>query len=241
MTDLSGKVALVTGAGQGLGEATAMALARAGATVVCADINTERTQQVVGNIEREGCTGMSLRLDVSSEESVQNAIESVLKQFNRIDILVNNAGIDLTVPFDELSVADWDRIVSVNLRGPFLMAKYVLPHLYRQQSGHIVNIASTAAKRMWANAAAYHATKWGLVGLSHALYVEARQHNVKVSAIIAGGMRTPFILDRFPDTDPNKLQDPKDVAETIIYILGQPLSTIIPEVVVLPLHETSWP
>jgi len=145
------------------------------------------------------------------------------------------------VPFTELKVSDWDRVMGVNLRGPFLMCKYVLPIMYGQRSGHVVNVASTAAKRMWSNASAYHASKWGLIGLSHSLFTEARQCNVKVSAIIAGGMRTPFILDRFPDTPLTNLQDPKNVADTIVYVLGQPQDTIIPEVMVLPLNETSWP
>jgi NADP-dependent 3-hydroxy acid dehydrogenase YdfG len=111
----------------------------------------------------------------------------------------------------------------------------------RQGSGHIVNIVSTAAKRAWANASAYHASKWGLLGLSHALHVEARPHRIKVAAVIAGGMRTPFLLDRFPDLDPGLLQDPRNVAETVRFVLTQPADTVIPEVTVIPMRETSWP
>jgi NADP-dependent 3-hydroxy acid dehydrogenase YdfG len=180
-------------------------------------------------------------LDVRDEASVKKAVETVMQRYGRIDILINNAGTDKTVPFTDLSTDDWDRVIGVNLRGPFLMCKYVLPIMYTQRSGHVINIASTASKRMWANAAAYHASKWGLMGLSHALYVEARECNVKVTAVVAGGMQTPFILDRFPDTPLTNLQDPKNVAETIIFVLCQPLETIIPEVMVMPLRETSWP
>lgn len=111
----------------------------------------------------------------------------------------------------------------------------------RQAQGHIVNVVSTAAKRAWANASAYHASKWGLLGFSHALHVEARPHNVKVTALVAGGMRTPFLLDRFPDIDLNVLQDPRSVAETVLFVLTQPAGTVIPEVMVLPMRETSWP
>jgi short-subunit dehydrogenase len=107
--------------------------------------------------------------------------------------------------------------------------------------GHIVNIASTASKRAWPNAAAYHATKWGLLGLSHALHAELRPQGIKVSAILAGGMRTPFLLDRFPDIDPNVLQDPKNVAQAVKFVLMQPEETVIPEVMVLPMRESSWP
>src|SRR6476646_2668481 len=104
-----------------------------------------------------------------------------------------------------------------------------------------VNIVSTAAKRAWANAAAYHASKWGLLGLSHALHVEARPHRVKVTAVVAGAMRTPFILDRFPDTPLDVLQDPRNVAATVRFVLEQPAETVIPEVMVVPMRETSWP
>jgi short-subunit dehydrogenase len=111
----------------------------------------------------------------------------------------------------------------------------------QQGSGHIINIISTAAKRAWPNASGYHASKWGLLGLSHALHTEARPHGVKVTALVAGGMRTPFLLDRFPDIDESTLQDPRNVAETIRFVLSQPAETVIPEVMVLPMRETSWP
>jgi short-subunit dehydrogenase len=110
-----------------------------------------------------------------------------------------------------------------------------------RHSGHIINIVSTAAKRAWANASAYHASKWGLLGLSHALHVEARKHGVKVTALVAGGIRTPFLLERFPDIDPGVLQDPRNVAATVRFLLSQPAETVIPEIMVLPMRETSWP
>ena len=147
----------------------------------------------------------------------------------------------MTLPIDELSVTDWDRIVAVNLRGPFLMSKAVFPIMKKQKSGYIMNVTSTAAKRAWANASAYHASKWGLLGFTHALHVEARPHNVKVSALVVGGMRTPFLLERFPDIDTSTLQDPANVAETIRFMLTQPMETVLPEVMVLPMKETSWP
>ncbi|NJN86649.1 MAG: SDR family oxidoreductase, partial [Leptolyngbyaceae cyanobacterium SL_7_1] len=159
----------------------------------------------------------------------------------QLDGLINNAGTDITLSVEELSIADWDKVMGVNLRAPFVLSKAVFPVMKQQGSGHIVNITSTAAKRAWANASAYHASKWGLLGFSHALHVEGRPHGVKVTAVIAGGMRTPFLLDRFPDLDPQVLQDPKNVAETIRYVLMQPTETVIPEVTVIPMRESSWP
>ena len=101
--------------------------------------------------------------------------------------------------------------------------------------------ASTASKRAWPNASAYHATKWGLLGLSHALHAELRPLGIKVTAVIAGGMKTPFLLDRFPDIDVATLQDPANVARAVHFALSMPAESVIAEIMVLPMRETSWP
>ncbi len=238
---LAGKVALVTGGGRGLGEAICRSLAEAGAIVVPADIRAELVGKLVRDLEEEGRTARGVALDVADESQIDSVVGDIVNEYGRFDILINNAGTDLTVSIEELSIADWDRIMSVNLRAPFVLSKRVLPVMRQQGHGHIVNIASTAAKRAWANAAAYHASKWGLLGFSQALHVEARQVGVKVTAVICGGMRTPFLLDRFPDIDVNNLQDPKNVAATVRFVLLQPAETVIPEVMVIPMRETSWP
>jgi NAD(P)-dependent dehydrogenase (short-subunit alcohol dehydrogenase family) len=241
LKELEGRVALVTGGGRGLGEAICKTLARAGVTVVVGDIRDEQAEEVARGICAKEGRARSMRLDVTDETGASQVIAQITAELGRLDVLVNNAGVDLTVPIDELSMADWDRIVAVNLRGPFLMAKLALGTMRRQKRGHIVNIVSTAAKRAWPNASAYHASKWGLLGLSHAMHVEARPHNIKVTAVVAGGMRTPFLLDRFPELDPAVLQAPENVAETIRFVLTQPDETVIPEIMVLPMRETSWP
>ncbi|HLJ97674.1 MAG TPA: SDR family oxidoreductase [Gemmataceae bacterium] len=241
MQDLQGKVALITGGGRGLGEATCRVLGASGAMVIAADIRQDLAETVAQQLRDVGRPAAALRLDVGDEREAQQAVEDMVTRHGRLDILINNAGTDSTLPLEELSVADWDRVLRTNLRGPFLLAKAAFPVMRKQGRGHIVNVVSTAAKRTWANATAYHASKWGLLGFSHALHVEARKHNIKVTAVISGGMRTPFILDRFPDVDPGVLQDPKNVAETIRFVLTQPEESVIPEVMVLPMRETSWP
>ena len=238
---LVGRVALVTGAASGLGAATAEVLGRAGATVVATDRRTDALAALTSRLEAEALGVEGEELDVASEASATWAMERVLARHQRLDVLVNNAGIDLTVPIEELGVDDFDRIIGVNLRGPFILSRLALRQMRARGEGHIVNVVSTAAKRAWPNAAAYHASKWGLLGLSHALHTEARPHGVKVTAVVAGGMRTPFLLDRFADLDPGLLQDPRNVAQTILHVLAQPPESVIPEVMVLPMRETSWP
>jgi NAD(P)-dependent dehydrogenase (short-subunit alcohol dehydrogenase family) len=237
---LAGRVALVTGGGSGLGAATAQVLAAAGMHVAIGDLAEGRVATAAA-IDEDGGSALPLHLDVTDAASASHGIDAIVERFGRLDVLINNAGVDRTAAFEELSLEDWDRILAVNLRGPVVMTRAALPALRASGHGHIVNIASTAAKRAWENASAYHATKWGLLGLSHALHTEGRRVGVKVTAVVAGGMRTPFLLERFPDLDPELLQDPRNVAETIRFVLEQPAETVIPEVTVLPMRETSWP
>ncbi|HEX8939877.1 MAG TPA: SDR family oxidoreductase [Candidatus Limnocylindrales bacterium] len=238
---LAGQVILVTGGARGLGEAICRSLAEAGATVVAADVRADLVEEVSSSLTAAGHAASSVVLDLADDSAIEAALERVVAEHGRLDVLVNNAGTDVTLPIEELSVADVDRVLGVNLRAPILLARAVLPRMKAQGSGHIVNVASTAAKRAWPNASLYHASKWGLLGFSHALHTEARPSGVKVTAVVAGGMRTPFLLDRFPDIDVGTLQDPRNVADTIRFLLTQPAETVIPEVLVLPMRETSWP
>lgn len=236
---LRGKVVVITGGSRGLGAATAQTLGAAGAQLVLADLDLTRARERAALLAERHIPSVAMSVDVGDEGQVRELIGRVCERFGHVDVVVNNAAIDITAPIGELDGAAWERVVRTNLTGPFLMIKYALEVMSR--GGHIVNVASTASKRAWPNAAAYHATKWGLLGLSHALHAELRPRGIKVSAIVAGGMRTPFLLDRFPDLDPGLLQDPMNVARAIRFVLTQPDETVVPEVMVLPMRETSWP
>ena len=229
-------VILITGGASGLGVALCRVLARDGATIIVADVQQEAAQQVAAEVG-----GHAYAVDLSDTGACAALIERVVADHGGLDVLVNNAGTDKTVSVEELEQADFDRVIDVNLRAPFALSKAAFPVMRAAGKGYIVNIVSTAAKRAWANASAYHASKWGLLGLSHALHVEGRPLGIKVTALVAGGMRTPFILDRFPDTPLENLQDPVNVAETVRFLLGQPADTVIPELMVVPMRETSWP
>ncbi len=238
---LNDAVAFITGGAQGLGEALCRSLGEAGTRIAVVDIHGDRAAALAGKLQQESIDCLPVSCDITDPTQDREAVQRVLDAYGRIDILVNNAAIDRTVPIEELDVEQWDRILATNLRGPFLLSKLMLPLMKQRRSGHIVNIVSTASKRAWANASAYHASKWGLLGFSHALHVEARPHQVKVVAVVSGGMRTPFLLDRFPDLDPGLLQDPRNVADTVRCLLQLPPETVVPEVMVLPMRETSWP
>ena len=248
MLDMRDKVAVVTGAGSGLGAATALALARRGVSVAAADVSQPRlgalARQLQAATGAEGATQhLPLPLDVSSAEQVEAGVNRVVSTFGRIDYLVSCAGIDYTLSLTDLSVEQFDRVLAVNLRGPFLLSRQVFPVMRAGGGGHIVNVASTAAIRTWANASAYTASKLGLVGFTRAIGVEGRPHNIRATTVFPGGMATSF-FDR-PDLevkpDPEKLNDPANVAEAIVFVLAQPAGSVVQEMLVTPLAETSWP
>jgi len=239
------QVAIVTGAGSGLGEATSRALARQGATVLAVDVHGDHAQRVAAEIRATGQRAVALTADVRHWDEVQAVADLAVTDYGHIDILVNNAAIDHTVSVDQMSIEQWDEVIAVNLRGAFLFCKAVLPAMQRQGRGHIVNVASTAAKRAWGQAAAYHASKWGLIGFTRGLGVEGRPRNIKASVVVPGGMRTHF-FDRFQGTsipmpDADKLQDPQAVADLIVFIVSRPEGSVIQEAIMTPLLETSWP
>jgi NAD(P)-dependent dehydrogenase (short-subunit alcohol dehydrogenase family) len=244
MVQLKDKVAFVTGAASGLGAAISRRLVSAGAKVVLADLTQDKASALAKELDPQGERTLALRLDVSQEDAVGDAIKQCEQRFGALDILINNAGTDVTAPIEEVSVSAWLKVLDTNLKGPYLLSKLALPTLRKSdggQGGHIVNVASTASLRAWPNASAYHASKWGLLGLSKALHAELRASGIRVSSLITGGMRTPFLLGRFPDLDPSKLQDPALVAESVHFLLTLPRDSVIAEITVLPREETSWP
>ncbi len=235
------KVAIVTGAASGLGEATTSVLTGAGHTVVALDLRPRTGTPAVDDSGQPAW----FAVDVSSEDAVNQTVEKVVDRFGRVDVVVNCAGIDHTYWIEDLTVEQFDRVLGVNLRGPFLLAKSVWPVMRRQGGGHIVNVASTAAVRAWSGASAYHASKFGLLGLSRGLGVEGRECGIDVTTIIPGGMQTHF-FDRFADQgipmpEVDTLQDPINVARTILYAISMPPGSVVQEIIVTPRSETSWP
>lgn len=248
---IAGRVALVTGAGRGLGAAILAELAAAGARVVAVDIDGDAASASAAAALATGRealptspdtgTARAFALDVRDRGAIASVVAAVAHDLGPVEILVNNAGVDRTAPFGDLTDDDWDAILGVNLRGAIDLTRAAWPGMVAAGRGHVVSIASTAAKRAWPNASAYHASKWGLLGFSHALHTEGRALGIAVTAIIAGGMRTPFLFDRFPDLDPDVLQEPANVARVVRFVLEAPAGTVVPEVLALPMRETSWP
>lgn len=243
--ELKGKVVLVTGAGSGLGEATARAFARQGCSVVCVDVNQQAAQRTSDALGARDTPSLAMGCDVADADSVSATIQQTIERLGRLDVVINCAAIDHTLSVEDMTINQWDQVIGVNLRGPFLLAKAALPVMREQRGGHIVNVASTAATRAWANASAYHASKWGLVGFGRGLGVEGRPYGIRVTTVIPGGMRTHF-FDRFADQgipmpQDEHLQSPANVADAIVFAVRMPAESVMQEMIVTPLTETSWP
>jgi NAD(P)-dependent dehydrogenase (short-subunit alcohol dehydrogenase family) len=183
--NLSGRVAIVTGAGSGIGRGIAQRFAKEGAAVAVADVDSLACSRVVEEI---GKSGMSCATDVTSPEEVRSLIQDVLERFGRLDILVNNAGRSFQAPVVAMPEDEWDAVINVNLRGSFLCAKYAGPHLMKSPFGRIINIVTTQGGVPYASA--YCASKAGLMALTQSLMYELAPYNVTVNAVCPGTVRT---------------------------------------------------
>lgn len=243
---LKGKVALVTGAGRGLGQVTSQELARAGVIVYVLDIDQKAADVSAQKIKAsltatEAGEVFGLACDVRDEKQAQEVVSKIVADQGRLDILINNAGVNVIATIETLSIAEWDRIVATNLRGAYVMSHLVFPIMKKQGSGNIINIVSSLAKRIKENSPAYVASKWGLLGLSQLLYMQGRQLGIKVTALSPSGMRTQLLLDRFPDIDQSKLMDPAQAAKVIRFILELPDDVAIPDLFMTAVKEETWP
>jgi len=246
---LQGQVALVTGASSGLGRASALALAQSGADVVLLARSADDLQQVVAELTPTGRRTLALPGDLAHEDDIVNAIARAIETFGHIDILVNAAGTDVPGPIVQLSTRDWDYVLDVNLRAPFLLAKAVFPYMSQARRGTIINISSVAGKRGWAHASAYCASKFGLTGLTQVLAAEGKAYGIRACVVYPGAMAThwglwsPAERDALPHEaqPPTKALPPAEVAALIVWIAAAPPELVLNEVIVSPLEESGWP
>jgi len=223
---LKDKVAIVTGAGQGIGKGIALALIKEGAKVVVSDI-TEKRNDVVKEIEKLGGEAIAVKADVSNRKEVEEMAKVTIEKFGKIDILVNNAGIYPLKPLIEMEEEDWDKVLNVNLKSVFNCTKAVLPKMVEQKSGNIINISSIAGAVVgYANLVHYASSKGGMLGFTRAAALELAQYKIRVNAIAPGAILTPGakvvgedVLEQMKQSNPLKiLGEPEDIANLVVFL-----------------------
>jgi len=199
MASLDNRVALVTGASQGIGRACALVLAQSGATVACAARNEEKLAQVVAEITSAGGNAAAFKMDVANEDEVKSATKAAIAQFGKIDILVNNAGITKDTLVMRMKRADWDSVIDTNLTGPYLCIQQVIGSMLKQRWGRIINISSIFGQMGQTGQANYAASKAGLIGLTMAMAREVASRNITVNAVAPGWIETAMTQDLNPE------------------------------------------
>ncbi|ESW82959.1 MULTISPECIES: SDR family NAD(P)-dependent oxidoreductase [unclassified Mesorhizobium] len=242
---LAGKVALVTGASSGIGEATAVALAAAGAKVAIAARRADRLEALAARIEEAGGAALRIEADVTSNDDVTAMVDKVVAEWGRLDILVNNAGVMLLSPAADAELDDWRRMVELNLLALMGVTKAALPHL-RAAKGHIVNVSSIAGRVANPGASGYAATKFGVVGFSESLRREVYADKVRVTVIEPGLVRTE-LGDHVTNPAAKAGLDQRlaamealtaeDIAAAILYAVGQPAHVNVNEIVIRPTDQ----
>jgi NAD(P)-dependent dehydrogenase (short-subunit alcohol dehydrogenase family) len=223
----TGRVALVTGAASGIGQATAVAFAREGARVAILDRTADALQPTAEAVREAGGEGLVLACDIARSEQVEAAIAETVATFGRLDIAFNNAGVEnVAAPVAEIALADWDRILDINLRGTFVCMKHEIAQMLRQGGGVIVNTASGAGIRGVAGGASYAASKHAVIGLTKSAALDYATANIRVNAVLPGNIATPM-MDRFTGGDIQKAIDlepvgrlgrPEEIAEAVLWM-----------------------
>ena len=238
MFDLTGKVALVTGARRGMGKSHALVLARQGAKVAVTDINQEECQLVADEIKAAGGEAAAFKMDVSSKAVVDAVFDSVIKQFGCLDILVNNAGIFAPKPALEITEEDWDKTININLKGEFLCAQRAAKEMAKNNWGRIINISSIASGQVGVGiewGAHYTASKGGIIGMTETLAIELASLGINVNAIAPGAIDAPMLqsgaeteeLKKYTERIPLKrIGKPEEVSAAVIFLASEEASYI---------------
>ena len=227
---LKGKKALITGAGSGIGKAVAVKFASLGIDLALAARTAEKLEETARICRELGVKAVVVPMDVTEEASVIKAVETSAGELNGLDIVVNNAGITQAGPLEGVSAEEFDRVFATNVRGPFLVCKYVLPFLKKSDYAEIINIASVVAHLGYPNQSIYAASKHALLGLSKSLANEVFRDDIRVHVIAPGGVYTEMVAQVRPDLDPAVCMLPEDIAEAAAFFVEHRTNAVVDEI-----------
>ena len=229
------ETALITGATEGIGRATAFALGRAGYRVgVCAR-TAAKVKQLVKELQGEGFEAAGATSDVGNADQVARMVDQIVHSLGNVDVLINNAGVLIGKPFEELTLEEWDTTMNTNVRSLFLVTRAVLPGMRKRRHGSIVNVASLAGRNGFVGGTAYTASKHAVLGFSRSLMLEVRKDNVRVIAVCPGSVDTSMLRDQpMLKPEPSRILQPEDVAGTILQVLTLPERALVSELDIRP-------
>ena len=218
--NLKDKVVLVTGASRGIGKAISIAVAQSGAEVILVARDEEKLKQVKEEINHFKGKAVVIKADFSKENEVIQLFEQIKKKYQRLDVLINNAGVASFGNTEDFPIEEFDKIMNVNIRSVFLACQKAIKLMKEKNNGYIINISSVVGFKGYKEQCAYGISKHGVMGLTKSLAVELQEQNIRVSAILPGGVYTDMVGDARPDLDISVLIDPKEIAHTILYLLS---------------------
>lgn len=239
MTRLAGKVALITGGGTGIGHAIAVAFAREGASVAVAGRRLEKVKEVAGALEKQGAAALALQCDVSNAKDADRTISETAKKFGKLNVLVNNAGTLSVSTVDTITEEDWDRVITTNLKGPFLMSRAALKEFHKIGGGTIVNIGSVLGLVAMKDRAAYCASKGGVTMLTKAMALDHAHENVRVNCICPSIVETELVKGLFDDSEQGKRLKQSRMGTIPLGRFGKP-ADVAELAVFLASDESSW-
>lgn len=234
-----GKVALLTGAGSGIGRATALAFNKEGAKIVITDISAEGGEQTLEMIKKAGGNAIFIETDVSKANEVEASVKKTIETYGRLDYAFNNAGLEgVMAPTVELTEEQWDLVINTNLKGVWLCMKYEIPQMLKQGSGAIVNTSSVAGLVGFPPSAAYAASKHGILGLTKSVAIEYATSGIRINALCPGIIRTPFVerhitanpqvVDQFIRATPiGRMGTPEEIAEAVLWLCSDAASFVV--------------
>ena len=237
MATLRGKTVLITGASKGIGKVLAMQMAGLGAKVSLLARSGNELEDIRNSIRTNGGHCEIFAGDIVDEAFVKNAVEEIIKKFGTVDIAINNAGFGIFKQSDEITAAEWDSVFATNVKGTFIVSNAVMPVMKKNKSGHIINIASDVAKRVFAGGSLYCASKYAQDAYSMAIRKELRSFNIKVSVVYSGLVDSSFHANPQGHDAHSWWLKNEDMADAIIYVANQPAHVVIDELMIHPLQQ----